>query len=71
VLPIIQETPVAMLAELTGLSRPYWAAILRGERVPHARWWGALRELDAAGRHGLPTPEDRPEHDPEQPVTRR
>jgi CRISPR-associated endonuclease Cas1 len=30
------------LARATGLSRPYCSAILRGERVPHARHWEAL-----------------------------
>ena len=32
----------AKLADESGLSRPYCAAILRGERVPHARWWQVL-----------------------------
>jgi len=42
VLPLIRKTPAATLAELTGLSRPYCAAILRGDRVPHPRWWAPM-----------------------------
>ncbi len=43
VLPLLAGVPAAHLAEITGLSRPYCAAILRGERVPHARWWEIVR----------------------------
>jgi hypothetical protein len=45
VLPLIQGLSAAKLAELTGLSRAYCAAILRGERTPHPRWWSVLGDL--------------------------
>ena len=45
VLPLIQGFPARRLAELTGLSRPYCSAIIRGERVPHPRWWARIAEL--------------------------
>lgn len=35
------------LAETTGLSRPYCSAILRGERVPHSRWWTTIQLASA------------------------
>jgi len=47
VLPLIREIPAAKLAELTRLSRPYCAAILRGERVPHPRWWAPMSGVGA------------------------
>jgi CRISPR-associated endonuclease Cas1 len=45
VLPHLSGLSAARLAQLTGLSRPYCAAILRGERTPHAMHWNVLREL--------------------------
>jgi CRISPR-associated endonuclease Cas1 len=48
VMPLLQGVSAARLAELTGLSRPYCGAILRGERAPHPRWWETLREVGAA-----------------------
>lgn len=50
VLPLIRDIPAAKLAELTGLSRPYCSAILRGRRVPHPRLWQALHQLGVASR---------------------
>jgi CRISPR-associated endonuclease Cas1 len=52
VLPLLTGVSAARLAELTGLSRPYCATILRGERVPHARWWEALRAVGRDRRSG-------------------
>jgi CRISPR-associated endonuclease Cas1 len=49
VLPLIRDMSAASLAALTGLSRPYCAAILRGDKVPHPRWWKALRAAGPAG----------------------
>jgi hypothetical protein len=43
--PKLAEVPLAATIETTVLSRPYCAMIRRGERVPHARHWGALRIL--------------------------
>ena len=40
VLPLLAGVSAVRLAEATGLSRPYCAAILRGKRVAHPRWWG-------------------------------
>ena len=47
VLARLAGVSAAHLAEAPGLSRPYCAAILRGERVPYTRWWGALRGVGA------------------------
>jgi CRISPR-associated endonuclease Cas1 len=46
VLPRLAGLSASRLADLTGLSRPYCASIVRGERVPHPRWWEALRQID-------------------------
>jgi CRISPR-associated endonuclease Cas1 len=43
--PKLAQVTLAEIMEATGLSRPYCAMIRRGERVPHARHWGALRVL--------------------------
>ena len=42
VLPRLQQKSARELAELTGMSVGYCAAIRRGERVPHPRWWELL-----------------------------
>jgi CRISPR-associated endonuclease Cas1 len=43
VLPYLEGMRANDVAALTGLSRPYCSAILRGDRVPHPRHWVALR----------------------------
>jgi hypothetical protein len=48
VLPRLARLSAADLAEITGLSRPYCALILQGERTPHAMLWNVLRELGVA-----------------------
>jgi CRISPR-associated endonuclease Cas1 len=50
VLPLIRDVPAANLAGLTGLSRPYCSAILRGDKVPHARWWATFQLASARDR---------------------
>jgi CRISPR-associated endonuclease Cas1 len=45
VLPLLSALSTGALARLTGLSMSYCAAIKRGDRVPHPRWWQLLREL--------------------------
>lgn len=54
VLPLIKDATAGSLAGATGLWRPYCAAILRGERVPHADDPSSVlpEELLGAG-HGL------------------
>jgi CRISPR-associated endonuclease Cas1 len=49
VMPRLAGLSASLVAELTGLSRPYCAAILRGERVPHPRWWSVLEMLAVGG----------------------
>jgi hypothetical protein len=49
VLPHLSGLSATRLAQLTGLSRPYCSAILRGERTPHPMHWQALQELRAGG----------------------
>jgi CRISPR-associated endonuclease Cas1 len=46
ILPGLAGTSATALAKVTGLSVTYCADIIRGERVPHPRWWGALSEAD-------------------------
>ena len=43
--PNLQAVSLVAMMRATGLSRPYCAMIRRGERVPHPRHWGELREL--------------------------
>ena len=45
VLPHLAGMTPSAVAAATGMSRAYCATILRGERVPHARWWRALQGL--------------------------
>lgn len=47
ILPRLATKGAADIARVTGLSRPYCSAILRGERVPHARWWEMLLDSSA------------------------
>ena len=44
ILPCLTGWTPTALAAATGLSRAYGAAILRGERVPHPRWWQTIEE---------------------------
>lgn len=48
VLPHIQAISAARLAALTGLSRGYCAAIRRGVKAPHPRWWSTLLDLSGS-----------------------
>jgi hypothetical protein len=43
--PMLAEMSARAIARATGLSVTYCAAIKRGERVPHPRWWLLLRAL--------------------------
>jgi CRISPR-associated endonuclease Cas1 len=43
ILPLIQEVPLSVLMEATGLSLPYVSQIRRGKATPHPRHWSALR----------------------------
>lgn len=43
--PKLVELSARAIARATGLSVSYCAAIKRGERVPHPRWWDALEEV--------------------------
>ena len=45
VVPGLQQRSARELAALTGMSVGYCAAIRRGEKVPHPRWWGAMAEV--------------------------
>lgn len=42
VMPVLATLSVRSLALATGLSAGHCAAIKRGERVPHPRWWWVL-----------------------------
>jgi CRISPR-associated endonuclease Cas1 len=46
ILPVVRRMSARRLGELTGLSRPYCSAIVRGDRIPHPRWWNAIRATD-------------------------
>jgi CRISPR-associated endonuclease Cas1 len=43
--PLLLPISARKLARKTGLSTSYCAAILRGTRVPHPRWWRMLRQI--------------------------
>jgi hypothetical protein len=43
--PKLRSRPVIELVRATGLSYSYCNHIKNGRMVPHARWWGVLREL--------------------------
>lgn len=45
ILPKLQDFPITEMAVATSLSVSYCAAIRKGDRVPHPRWWEALRRL--------------------------
>jgi CRISPR-associated endonuclease Cas1 len=45
ILPALRGISARELANKTGLSRPYCAEILKGERKPHCRWWQLLADL--------------------------
>lgn len=49
VLPTLAGLSARELAAATGFSRQYAAAILRGKRVPHPRWWARLGSLVTRG----------------------
>lgn len=44
VLPLLRGVRPSELASTTGLTRHYCAAVLRGEQVPHPRWWQVLTQ---------------------------
>lgn len=50
VLPWLQGVSLRTIMESTGLSLRYSSLIRRGERIPHARHWQALRELAEQSR---------------------
>ena len=45
IMPRLRGLSATALARATGMSTSYWAAIKRGERVPHPRWWEHLLRL--------------------------
>jgi CRISPR-associated endonuclease Cas1 len=45
ILPGLQEVPLRVMAEATGLSVPYCSVIRRGLQTPHPRHWEALRTI--------------------------
>jgi hypothetical protein len=45
ILPGLSTVPLARIMAATGLSLRYCALIRRGERIPHPRFWEALRRL--------------------------
>lgn len=45
VLPRLDGWTARALSEATGLSRAYCGAVLRGDRVPHQRWWEEFTRL--------------------------
>lgn len=45
VLPGLRSVSARAIGRATGLSVSYCAQIQRGERVPHPRWWSAMRNL--------------------------
>jgi len=58
ILPLLQHVPLRTMMQATGLSLRYCSRIRRGY-VPHARHWGALRDLGPS--RGV---DDRPEAQP-------
>jgi len=48
VVPLLGSISARRLARATGLSVGYCAAIKRGERVPHPRWWQQLSALSSS-----------------------
>ncbi len=44
-LPGLQDVPLSMMMEATGLSLRYCSLMRRGEEVPHPRHWEALADL--------------------------
>jgi CRISPR-associated endonuclease Cas1 len=49
ILPGLANVPTRRLVEETGLTRAYCARILKGELIPHPRWWEKLRALGDQG----------------------
>ena len=47
VLPGLMRRSTREVATVTGMSMGYCAQIIRGVRVPHARWWAKLTELSS------------------------
>jgi hypothetical protein len=45
ILPDLQGFPTRRLVAATGLTRAYCARILKGDVVPHPRWWSVLKAL--------------------------
>jgi CRISPR-associated protein Cas1 len=48
VLPKLAGIPTRRLVEVTGLTRAYCARVLKGESIPHPRWWASIRLLAPA-----------------------
>jgi hypothetical protein len=51
ILPGLRAVSLSTLMQATGLSRPYCAAIRKGEKTPHPRHWEALKAASAPMRH--------------------
>ena len=45
VLPGLQQVPLRVMADATGLSEGYCSFVRRGRKVPHRRHWAALGRL--------------------------
>ncbi len=54
ILPGLQGVPLARIVVRTGLSLRYASLIRRGERVPHAMHWAALRAAAGSGPASAP-----------------
>lgn len=46
ILPRLQEVSLGSLAKATGLSQQYCSLIRRGLKVPHARHWAVLAQIE-------------------------
>jgi DNA (cytosine-5)-methyltransferase 1 len=67
VLPLLRGIRPSEIAAATGLARQYCAAIVRGEREPHPRWWSILRMVAAGGIQAAGEPAAEQSHDRSRP----
>jgi hypothetical protein len=45
ILPWLEDVPLRLIAEATGLSEGYCSFVWRGQKVPHRRHWATLTRL--------------------------
>lgn len=50
ILPGLQGFSLTAIAKATGLSTAMASKIRTGKKVPHPRWWGALKDLSTVFR---------------------